>query len=399
MNRVEYLKKRAELMNIAQDLINTGDVEQAKTKRAEIEALDADFEKASIEEANLRVVEDTGMSNSKASISIPKVSGVMVAERPVSYEEVFSKVALRRELTSDEISVFNKFNPENNYTHTVQNTPVVVPTSVADGIYDTMSELHPILADVAPTRIKGVVKYPKRTAINSGDAAYYDETTETDRESNTFDELVLNGWELSKAVSVSWKLQAMAINDFIPFIQRELGDRMGAAKARAFVRGSSSANQPSGIITEIENKAGDPKTNQKVAYKPDKFTYKDLTKAMGCIRSGFISGAKIYANSFTIWNIIANVLDSIGRPLFMADVLSGGVGRVFGIPVMEEDAMKDYEILIGNVARGYRVNIQEDLKLVTESHAKSRNTDFVGYEVHDGGVLDVKAFALLVKEG
>ena len=49
------------------------------------------------------------------------------------------------------------------------------------------------------------------------------------------------------------------------------------------------------------------------------------------------------------------------------------------------------------MAAGYKENISEDMKLVTENHAKARTTDFVGYEVHDGGVIDEKAFAYLVK--
>ena len=90
-------------------------------------------------------------------------------------------------------------------------------------------------------------------------------------------------------------------------------------------------------------------------------------------------------------------MDEKGHPLFIPDVSAGGVGRIFGIIVKEEDAMGDGEILIGNMAAGYKENISEDMKLVTENHAKARTTDFVGYEVHDGGVIDEKAFAYLVK--
>lgn len=90
-------------------------------------------------------------------------------------------------------------------------------------------------------------------------------------------------------------------------------------------------------------------------------------------------------------------MDGQQRPLFIPDVTVGGVGRIFGIPVMEEDAMGDGEILIGNMAAGYKENVSESMKLVTEQHAKQRTTDFVGYEVHDAGVIDEKAFAYLVK--
>ena len=399
MNREKYLETRAALLDEAQNLINEGKIEEAATKRAEIEKLDADFEKTSKEQANLDALNKendkvTDMKNLSVSEGGLKAVEKIEKKNPVNYEDVFAKVALQRDLNEDEINLFNQMNPENVYTHNTTNTEILIPETVIGGIIDTMKELHPILADVTPTRIKGTVKYVKRTGIPAGDADYYDEATPTADEENKFGELTLSGKELSKAVTVTWKLQAMAVADFIPFIQRELGERMVVAKAKAFVKGKGDAKYPQGVVTAIEAEASTP---QKVSYKADGLTYKDITAAMAKIKSGYVSGAKIYANNATVWGTLANLMDGQGRPLFIPDVTVGGVGRIFGIPVMEEDAMGDGEILIGNMAAGYKENISEDMKLVTENHAKARTTDFVGYEVHDGGVIDEKAFAYLVK--
>lgn len=399
MNKKKYLEMRAAMLEEAQNLINEGKIEEAAAKRAEIEKLDADFEEASKEQANLDALnkEDGKVADMKnLSVSEGGLKAVEKIERknPVNYEDVFAKVALQRDLNEDEVNLFNQMNPENVYTHNTTNTEVVIPETVVGGIIDKMKELHPILADVTATNIKGTVKYTKRTAIPAGDADYYDEATVTADEENTWGELTLNGKELAKAVTVKWKLQAMAIADFIPFIQRELAERMGSAKAKAFVRGKGDAKYPQGVITAIEAEASTP---QKVAYKADGLTYKDITTAMSKIKSGYVSGSKIYANNATIWSTLANLLDGQGRPLFIPDVTAGGVGRIFGVPVVEEDAMNDGEILIGNMGAGYKENISEPMKLVTEQHAKARETDFVGYEVHDGGVIDEKAFAYMVK--
>lgn len=399
MNKEKYLEMRAAMLDEAQNLINEGKIEEAATKRKEIEKLDADFEEASKEQANLDALntEDEAVTDMKnLSVNEGGLKAVEKLEKNnvVNYEDVFAKVALQRDLNEDEINLFNQMNPENVYTHNTTNTEIVIPETVIGGIIDTMKELHPILADVVPTRIKGTVKYVKRTGIPAGDADYYDEATPTADEENKFGELTLNGKELSKAVTVTWKLQAMAVADFIPFIQRELGERMGVAKAKAFVKGKGDAKYPQGVVTAIEAESSTP---QKISYKADGLTYKDITAAMAKIKSGYVSGAKIYANNATVWGSLANLLDGQGRPLFIPDVTVGGVGRIFGIPVMEEDAMGDGEILIGNMAAGYKENISEDMKLVTENHAKARTTDFVGYEVHDGGVIDEKAFAYLVK--
>lgn len=399
MNKEKYLEMRAAMLDEAQNLINEGKIEEAAEKRKEIEKLDADFEEASKEQANLDALNNEGeavtdMKNLSVNEGGLKAVEKLEKNNAVNYEDVFAKVALQRDLNEDEVNLFNQMNPENVYTHNTTNTEIVIPETVIGGIIDTMKELHPILADVVPTRIKGTVKYVKRTGIPAGDADYYDEATPTADEENKFGELTLNGKELSKAVTVTWKLQAMAVADFIPFIQRELGERMGVAKAKAFVKGKGDAKYPQGVVTAIEAEASTP---QKVSYKADGLTYKDITAAMAKIKSGYVSGAKIYANNATVWGTLANLMDGQGRPLFIPDVTTGGVGRIFGIPVMEEDAMGDGEILIGNMGAGYKENISEDMKLVTENHAKARTTDFVGYEVHDAGVIDEKAFAYLVK--
>lgn len=399
MNREKYLEMRAAMLDEAQKLINEGKIEEAAGKRKEIEKLDVDFEEASKEQANLDALNKenekvTDMKNLSVEEGGLKAVEKLEKNNVVNYEDVFAKVALQRDLNEDEVNLYNQMNPENVYTHNTTNTEIVIPETVIGGIIDTMKELHPILADVVATRIKGTVKYVKRTGIPAGDADYYDEATPTADEENKFGELTLNGKELSKAVTVTWKLQAMAVADFIPFITRELGERMGVAKAKAFVKGKGDAKYPQGVVTAIEAEASTP---QKVSYKADGLTYKDITAAMAKIKSGYVSGAKIYANNATVWGTLANLMDGQGRPLFIPDVTTGGVGRIFGIPVMEEDAMGDGEILIGNMAAGYKENISEDMKLVTENHAKARTTDFVGYEVHDGGVIDEKAFAYLVK--
>lgn len=396
MDKEKYLELRSKLITEAEALIEENKFEESANKREEIEKLDGNFETASKEQANL-----SALVNDAPSVSLEKnnvkteganqVDKIEKTMNNVSYEDVFAKVALDRELNTDEIEVFNKMNPENVYTHSTTNTEIVIPETVVGGIESTMKELHPILADVRSTRIKGTVKYIKHTGIEAGDADYYDEDTPTADEENTFGELVLGGKELSKAVTVTWKLQAMAVSDFVPFLQRELGERMAYAKANAFVRGAGDAKYPQGVITALEAQDGTPQ----IVESASDLTYVDLTSARGKIKSSHSNGAKIYANNSTVWNTLANLVDGEGRPLFIPDVAAGGVGRIFGLVVAEEDAMNEGEILIGNMANGYKENIQESMTLTTEQHAKARKTDFVGYEVHDAGVSDESAFALI----
>lgn len=397
MDKKEYLEKRNKLMETAQNLLNEGKFEDVEAKKKEIEDLDNLYTKISEEKANLMSLENNvpvlDLNNSNVNVVEPKILGGTKINNEVNYEEVFAKVALNRDLTNEEINVFNKYNPENVYTHSTKNTDIVIPETTIGGIESMATELHPILNDVVATRIKGTLKFAKHTGIKSGDAKYYDENDATEDEENTFGELSLGGKELSKSITVSWKLQAMAISEFIPFLKRELGERMGAAKAYGVVKGLGDDKNPQGIITAL-----DKETDKPQIVEVSEINYESFTKAFSKIASQFNGGLKVYANNSTIWNTIANIKDKNDRPIFLDNVITPmSVGKVLGRDVVVEDALAEDEIIIGNVRNGYVMNIQETMKLVTEEHAKKRETDFVGYEVNDGGVKNEKAFAVIRK--
>lgn len=308
-----------------------------------------------------------------------------------SYERVFAKAALNMPLNEAEVKTFNLNNPKNEYRQSANNTSVVIPDGIAEGITSTMNQLHPILSDITPTEIKGTVSFPKQKAVKEGDADYYLENEETASEENEFGELILEGKELSKLATVTWRLQSMSIESFIPYLERELGERMAHAKANAFVRGAGNENYPLGVITALNEQ---PDTPQIIEHE-NQLTYEDLTRAISKLSSINLPEAKLYANKATVWNTLANVTDEHGRPVFIPHVDGDSVGRVLGVPVREESAMKDDEILIGNMARGYRENIQQRMLITTVNNAKARKTDFVAYEVHDGGVMDEEAFVYI----
>lgn len=396
MNREKYLKMRNEMMAVAQNLLNEGKIEEMQAKKKEIEKLDADFETASTEQANLAALENKIPAYDPENNSVSPIAGKVVGtteqdNSKVDYETVFAKVALKRQLNNAEIEMYNKYNPENAYTHNTTNTAIMIPETVIAGIMKEAAELHPILEDVRKLKIKGTVRFVKHTGITAGDAKYYTEDQVVEDEQNTFGEITLGGHELAKSVTVTWKLQEMAIADFVPFLQMELGERIGAAKAYAVVRGAGT-NQPTGIVTTLNAQVGKPQ----VKTYATTITYSDLTAGMAKIASEFIGGVKIYVNTATLWNKLANLLDGQNRPIFIPDPTSGGVGRIFGKVVEVEDALLDGEVLFGNASKGYVMNTQETMRLVTEQHAKARTTDFVGYEVNDGEVLAEKAFALIV---
>jgi HK97 family phage major capsid protein len=397
MNFEKYLELRNGLMNEAETLIADGKLEESEAKMKEVKDLDNKWEEIKVANANLNALKDnqtaTDIENKSEQVTGGQVVGTIketVKDEATLYEQAWAKSLMGQDLSNDERNAFAKINNlSNEFTHTTVNTPTLIPDSVVAGITALMEEQYPLLADVRKFNVSGNLTMNRHDSIVAGDAAWYTEDVAVADEENKFSQFTLTGHELAKAVTVSWKMKSMAVKEFIPFIQREIASRMGIAKATAVSHGSG-VNQPKGIVTVLKGEVGTPQVIEYAA-----LAYENITNAISKIHSSLLNGVAIYANNSTIWNTLANLKDDVGRPLFIPDVSSGGVGRMFGRVVKADGSLQEGEILFGNADRGYILNTNEPMKLVTEDHAKPRETDYVAYEIVDGDVFEPKAFALL----
>lgn len=412
MNREEYLKSRNSLYNEAQKLIDEGKIEEANQKMKEIQDLDNKFELEAKAQANLNALENN------ISIPAPIVNNILDENNVITlgmevnnkdeketYLYAWAKYMQGKQLENQEKEIFDKVNSKNDFhlnnaAMQVKGNEVLIPETVVAGIWREAGETYPLFGDVAPTYIQGDMTIITET--NSGDdAAWYDEATKVEDSEVKFGEINLKGCELAKSITVSWKLRKMAIKEFIPYITTILAEKMGAALAKAIYSGKGKPGssdsfkaQPLGIKTALEAESSTP---QVITYaKGSKVDYDDLTTAMSKI-SKYFNGAYIYANNDMIWNQLAQIKDAMERPLFIPDVTSGGVGRILGKVVKEDDSIGSGELLIGNIKKGYAMNINENVSLYTEEHVKERTTDYMSYSIVDGTPITTKAFAL-VKE-
>ena len=415
MNKEKYLEQRKALLDEAEALIGEGKTEEANAKMKEIEALDNQWEETKLANANMEALKDktivTDLENKSVKVEGEKIVDGIIETKlddKKAYELAWAKTMQGKSLEKSEQEIFDRVNADfsNAYTHTTANTAVLIPETVVAGIWSRATEGYPLLADAKKFNVKGTLTINKHTAIAAGDAAWYDEATATADEQNTFAQLTLTGCELAKAITVTWKLRSMATEEFIPYIISELGERVGVALGTAIAQGQGKPGdndefkpEPLGIETALLAEANAPQvvTYNPAAATPDPLAYEDFTAAIGKIHSSYLSGAAIYANNKTIWGQLANLTDSTGRALFIPDLTSGGVGRMFGFVVKADAGVSDDSIIIGNPNAGYVFNTNEPMSVATEEHVKSRTVDYAAYTIVDGGVLDTKAFALIKK--
>jgi len=392
MKLEQYQELRNGLVTESEELINAGSLEEAQAKMKEIEDLDAKFEEVKLNLANLNALkeqkvidlENKTIENKGDLSEMTKFENVQELNNEKIYEAAFAKSFMGQELTQQENTVFTEMN-----NHTTTNTGVVIPTTTLNEIITEIEAQAPFYADARGMAIKGLVSLPKHSAIVSGDAKGYLESEETENEVNTFVEVQLGAKEVSKYIEVSFKLDAMSVPAFLDYLKAEIVERVGAELGRQAISGNG-VKEMTGVLTALNGVA----SQQSTYAQATGLAYEDLTGAVAKIGAKHVAGTVIYASNSTVWNVLANVLDKNGRPLFIADTVSGGVGRVLGFPVKVDSAVPEGTLIIGN-AKGYVVNTNQTIAVESERNLKARKTGFSAYTIVDGNVTHEKAFSIL----
>lgn len=405
MKKKEYLAKRAQMLNEAQALIDAGKAAEAEKKMKEIADLDVKWNEIAQAQANFNALnkepiavppyglEDTTKGAEDGGQPENKLEKAWASKE---YMTAWAKKLMGIPLTAGEQSVYGMVNEA--FTHTTENTSIVIPKTVSRGIWEKAGEMYPYFAEVTKTYVNGVLSMiQENTSTNAG---WYEENTPTDDGKETLSDFTLNGCELSRSITVSWKLKEMSIEDFIPYIQRKMARKMGAAAGYGATHGKGNIvkdkPEPVGTVTALLSEKNTP---QVVRYTKEKgITYTDILEARAKIKSGYASGLKIYANSTTIWTKLAGIVDANKRPIFISDPAGNGKIRILGMVVEEDDSMNDGEVLFSNASEGYHMNINKEMSMMTEEHIKKRNTDYCGYAIMDGNIVTSQAHALLTDQ-
>lgn len=409
MTREQYMAQRQNLMKQANTALAGGDAEAANGFADQVKELDNKWEAIATAEANLNALNDSAptllnfaggaTATNLTPIQQTNLNQTPENDEPVNaedpaYKHAWAKSMMGFALNSTERTVFNKTNERLNdgteFTHTVGNTATLIPNTVVAGIWKIAEEQYPLFADFRKFNITGKMTTNKHDGIISGDAQWVDESDQAEDENNKFGQLVLDGFELNKVATVSWKMKSMTESEFVAFITQELGDRLGAAVGIAAHQGTG-VKQPKGVEVLLAEEDGTP---QVVTYT-DQVKYTDLTAAMAKIHSSFAARAAVYVNNATLWNQVANIVDGIGRPIFVPDPTGSTIGRILGREVKVDAGAKDGDILIGDAQDTAQANTNQPMSLAQEDHVKGRKTDYGAYSVLDFGLLTTKGFALL----
>lgn len=252
----------------------------------------------------------------------------------------------------------------------VNNGGLFIPEAVSMEILRDVELESPFLRDVAKTYVRGLMTFPYKES-GSG-AEWVAEGTDNKLESDKWVNLTFAQMELSKTIRITWKLEAMAVEDFINYIVEEVAREMRESLADKPFYGNG-ITEIAGITLEGNNIDAE---------------YQSTVNALDAIKAAIEklpirrkAGAKIYLSE-SMATEIAFMKDDNGA--YINNPVNGvGLNSIARYPVEVDPYLKDGDFIIGN-ARWYKMNFNENLSVSKDVIGRSRVNDYTGYCVVGG---------------
>lgn len=366
MTLEEFNAKKSELKAQGLECAKAGELEKAESIKAELEALENDFQKA--KEA---MAEENALADNKTIDVVAKTTTDLGEENKimekiydassVEYKNAYLKNLLGREMTELENAAF---------VHTTENTPNVLPTTLADEIWDLVSEQNAILGDVTIYRTGTILEVVKHTEIVAGKGKKTAEGSANDNEQNTFVKVTLSGNDFVKHVEVSYAEAKMSLPAFEKYLTTEIANSIGSAMAADAIEAIESGINAANKVTGSD--------------------YAAVCKAFGALKRA--NQPVVYCTRSTLYNQLVSMVDTAGQPIFQPSINEEAAGRLLGADIKIEDAIADGTILIGDPKKVV-YNMVEDIMVETDKDIKAHKYIYSGYARGEGALIDDKAFA------
>ena len=232
-----------------------------------------------------------------------------------------------------------------------------VPTLVSDKFFEKMKKLAPMLSEITLLRVAGNVKFVAEGTRNT--AAKHTENSAVTAAEDTTVYVSLGGFEFMKIIQISRTAKLMAIDAFEGWLVEMLAGDIARAIDNYIL------NDETNGIAAITYTTG---TNQ--ILNTEGYTYANVCDLIALLPAAYDAEAKFLVNKKTLWNTIAQIEDSTGRPIFVPDTVTGIGGRLMGYPVVVDDYVtNDNNALYLGKWTDVVGNLPEDIHVDTDESA------------------------------
>lgn len=289
------------------------------------------------------------------------------------YRSAFAKTLMRRKLNEAEARALSTitttatdFTAASEEAEGVNNGGLFIPTSLNLSLLKALELRSPIFRDINKTSIEGVLEFPYAKSKNK--AKRYGaskETTENDDASAEFAMLKLTTAEISATIPVTWKLEAMGVEQFMDYLLTELTNQVARSKIDGAIYGSGKDDMTGVAVAAIQ--------------KTYSGTVLEAIEAhIGALTAEKKIGAKLYIST-TAAESVQFAKNKDGDYIFP---LAGGLPKTIAGYTLEVDPyLANGDILFGNLTQYARLNVNEAMTISKDIIGKKRRNEYTAYEV------------------
>lgn len=296
------------------------------------------------------------------------------------YKSAFAKTLLNRSLTEKESRALDTaltttattFVAPSGSVDGVNNGGLFIPTDMNLSLLEHIGLVSPIFRDVSKTAVPGLTKFPYRSTITK--PKNVKENAKTPETSIEWKDLTLSISEIAATIPVSWRLEAMAVKEFISYLMGELTEQMEDKSVTETIYGTGSTDdQLSGISKDA------------VKYEYEGTALDAIGVALGKFKSKkHLVGAKIYVSN-TIINDISFTKDANGNYIY-TPINGAGIKSIATYPVEADPYLNDGDFIIGNLSRYYKMNEHEHISITRDVSGAKRRNDYTVYGIWSGAL-------------
>ena len=267
---------------------------------------------AKLEEQRKQVANDTG-------------------KKPIAIFEEGEKKAMNYDIKSTEYrdlwvrNLQGNLTPEERDVYNSGNTNAV-PEIIANQMFEKMKKLAPMLSEITLLRVAGNLKFIAEGTRNT--ATKHTENSVMTPEEDATVSVTLGGFEFMKLIQISRTAKMMSVDAFSNWLVEMLAGDIARAIDNYILNDSTNG------VAAITYTTGGDAQNQIVE---GTYTYKTICDLIALLPAAYDAEAKFIVNKKTLYNKIANIVDSSKRPIFVQDTAAGVPGRIMGYPVVVDD--------------------------------------------------------------
>ena len=301
-------------------------VEQMKAMRdmvaKENRAFTAD-EKAKFEALNNEVmdIDDTITLTDKVNYSAHKIDENTLEAKDKKEVELFAKfLRSKGVMNAGEI--------------TKGDNGAIIPTTIAQKIIDTVTEVCPIFARATKYHVKGTLQIPKYVKNSGADVtvAYGTDFVAPTANGGKFEAITLTGFYINALVEISDGLIGNSDVDLVNFFVRKMAEKFAQFLEKEFLYGTSGKIE--GVVKTYDS------TNMKVTLsKKSSVSADELIGMQDLVPDVYQAGAEWYMNKATR-SAVRKLKDGQGNYLLQVDFTSKWGYTLLGKPVYTSDNVK-----------------------------------------------------------